>query len=155
MRSEMPLCFGRRRECQRNFFAARRVGSHLPSLSFPALNQLRIIHNLDLSLVIREAHPAAKALLVKATQLQLIIVMVRRAKKCPTQSASRDICEISLDRFGFGNVDSIEMGLSQPERMLLEEFSIQRQGAIISKAIKRRFRFRREPHVVPFRLFKE
>src|SRR5438093_10888854 len=46
------------------------------------------------------------------------------------------------------------MGLSQPERMLLEEFSIQRQGAIISKAIKRRFRFRREPHVVPFRLLR-
>ena len=70
---------------------ARRVGSDLPSLFFPAINQLGIIHNLDLSLVIREAHTAAKALLVKATQLQLIIVMVRRAKKCPAQPASRYI----------------------------------------------------------------
>src|SRR5436305_752741 len=115
MRSEMPLCFGRRRECQRNFFAARRVGSHLPSLSFPALNQLRIIHNLDLSLVIREAHPAAKALLVKATQLQLMIVMVRRAKKCPTQSASRDLPPFRA----VPNADPAQTGDALPRACLL------------------------------------
>ena len=91
MRPKMPLRFRGGREGRRNLLAASRIGRHLPSLFFPALNQLRIIHDLDLSLIIGEAHPAAKALLVKAAQLQLIIVMIRRPKKCPAQPASRHI----------------------------------------------------------------
>jgi hypothetical protein len=81
--------------------------------------------------------------------------MVRWAEEGPAQPASRHVLKISLDWFGFGNVDSIEVGLSQAERIALEKFSIQREGAIVVQAIKRRFRFSDEPNFVAFRLFKK
>src|SRR5205823_5722418 len=104
----------------------RRAGLPLPRL-------------LDCAVEYRMRQTAAQTLLVKAAQLRLITVMVSRAKKRPTQSASRHIREVSLDRIGLRNVHLVEIRMGESECVSLEEFPIRRHHAVVPKLIKRRF----------------
>src|SRR6516165_7521129 len=99
----MALSFRGRDKRLRRFFARGRIGRYLPRFFFPFFNLGRIRDDLNLSLVIAEAHPTTESLLVKAPQTPLVIVMIGRTKQCPAQPVARDVGEISLGGLRLGN----------------------------------------------------
>ncbi|PYJ13529.1 MAG: hypothetical protein DME94_10720 [Verrucomicrobia bacterium] len=70
----MPFRFQCRRKFKRACFAQGCIGRDLSGFLFPALDQLRIAHNVD-----------------KSAELRLIIVIIRRAQKRSAQAAARHI----------------------------------------------------------------
>ena len=59
--------------------------------------------------------------------------MISRAEKDPAQSTTRNIREISFDRFGLGDVDLVKIALGESKRVSLEKLSIDRDSAVFAK----------------------
>jgi len=101
-----------------------------------------------LALVIGEAHPPAKALLVQITEPALIIMMIGRAEEHPAQFAAGDVGKISFDRLRLDDVDLVEILLSKAKRVPLEKLSIDRDGAVFAQLKKRRLTGRSQLNIV-------
>src|SRR5207302_2433598 len=85
---EMPLRFRCRRKRDRRFVAQGRKRRHFARVFLPFLDFGRIGDDLNLALVIGEAHPPAKALLVQIAEPALIIMMIIRDRKSTRLNSS-------------------------------------------------------------------
>ena len=78
-------------------------------LLFPFFHHRRVADDIDLLLIIEEAHPPAEAGLVKGAQLRLIIVMIGRAEQRAAEPAARHVGEIALERFALDDLDRVKV----------------------------------------------
>src|SRR5207244_1786920 len=145
---EMPLRFRCRRKGDRRFVAQGRERRHFARVFLPFLNFGRIDNDLNLALVIGEAHPPAKTLLVQIAEPALIIMMIGRAEERPAQPAPRHVGEISFDRLRLDDVDLVKILLSKAKRVPLEKLSIDRDGAVFAQLKKRRLTGRSQLNIV-------
>src|SRR5207244_13656406 len=95
--------------------------------------------DLNLALVIGEAHSPAEALLVQIPQPSLIIVVISRAEQCAAQSAARDVGKISFERLGLSDVDLVKIFLGKTDGVPFQKLSIDRDGAVFAQLKNRRF----------------
>src|SRR5207249_11691790 len=145
---EMPLRFCCRRKRYRRLVTQGRERRHFARVFLPFLDFGRIGDDLNLALVIGEAHPPAKALLVQITEPALIIMMIGRAEERPAQFAAGDVGKISFDRLRLDDVDLVEILLSKAKRVPLEKLSIDRDGAVFAQLKKRRLTGRSQLNIV-------
>src|SRR5260370_6576375 len=145
---EMPLRFRCRRKRDRRFVAQGRERRHFARVFLPFLDFGRIGDDLNLALVIGEAHPPAKALLVQIAEPALIIMLIGRDEERPAEFAAGDVGKISFDRLCLGDVDLVKILLSKTKRVPLEKLSIDRDGAVFAQLKKRRLNGRSQLNIV-------
>src|SRR6476620_7422214 len=134
--AEMPFGVSRARKRNRRLRILHMISRYAPRLLFPLLDHGRIADDVDLALVIGEAHPPAEARLVKITKLRLIGVMVRRAEQRAAQPAARDIRKIAFQRLRLRDFDCVEIVAQTGECRVLEKPAIGRDRSVFAELKK-------------------